>query len=91
MAILDMAGFINQVQQGYPVQILSCISIQTDNTVIIAGQPVKLNGTSYELGIYHSAKDILDSYSLRASLNSGQVVSQNGVVSISVTPVDIQV
>lgn len=86
----NLTQFITQVQQGNPVQILSCISIQTDNTVIIDDQSVKLNGTAYDLGIFHSSVQVLDSYSLRASLNSGQVVAEAGVVSISVTPVTIQ-
>ncbi len=82
--------FITEVQAGHPVQVLSSISIQTNNTVRIEEKYIVLNGTAYDLGVFHTSKQILDSYTLRAGINSGQVVAEAGVVSISVTPVDVQ-
>lgn len=83
---LTMSQFIGRAQNGQPIAIFSSISASS-NDIIIAGQPINVSTTVFDLGNYFTAQQVLESYPLRGGIVSGQILATIGYTSLSLTPV----
>jgi hypothetical protein len=83
---LTMAQFIDRAQRGAPIALYSS-TISPTNDIIIAGQPITIVESNFELGNYFTAQQVLESYPLRGGLVGGTILATIGYVSLSLTPV----
>jgi hypothetical protein len=84
--IMDLATFLLTISSGHPVAIYSSGGT---NTVQIGevSRDVLVTPT-IDLGKYFTTNQILDSYPLRAGIDSGQIIAIAGVVTPTINQVD---
>ena len=87
----SLQDFLTKVQQGNPIKIkatdIDGYGIQISN-VNIGGVEVEIKSKEYyDLGKFHTAKMILDSYPLRQLIESGTIEAEDGIINLSKEPV----
>jgi len=87
---LTMAQFISAAEAGNAIKIRQ---VQTDAVnpvgvaITIGNTLVNVKKAYYDIGDYHTAKQVLDSYSLREALNESFIEADTGTTSLSREPV----
>jgi len=85
-----MAQFIAAAEAGNPVKIRQTQSDANNPpgvAINVGGTVVNVKRAYYDLGDYHTAKQVLDSYSLREALNQSFIESDAGTTNLSREPV----
>lgn len=83
---LNISQFISTATAGTGIQIKSAVTNVKVNTNI-GGIDIKLTNAFYDLGQFHTAKQVLDSYDLRSKIINGIVVAETGTIALSKEPV----
>ena len=83
---LTISQFISTAEAGTGIKIKSSVTDARVNTSI-GGIDIKLTNAFYDLGLFHTAKQVLDSYDLRRKIVSGTVVAEVGTEELSREPV----
>lgn len=83
---LNISQFISAAEAGTGIKIKSTVTGTNVNTNI-GGVDVKLTNAYYDLGQFHTAKQVLDSYDLRTKIISSTVTADTGTIALSKEPV----
>lgn len=87
---LTMVQFITAAEAGNPVKIKQA-QTDADNpsgvAVTIGDALVNVKEAYYDLGNFHTAKQVLDSFSLRSAIIESFIESENGTIDLSREPV----
>lgn len=87
--MLSLSQFITNAEAGSPIKVRAHndgygINIVNAN---VGGVDVELTTNYYDLGAFHTAKMVLDSYSLRQLIANGAVEAEVGTIGLSKEPV----
>ena len=83
---LNTSQFISTAEAGTGIKIKVAVTGGHVNTNI-GGIDVKLTDAYYDLGQFHTAKQVLDSYDLRTKIVSGTLIADTGTMALSKEPV----
>lgn len=83
---LNISQFISAAEAGTGIKIKATVT-ETNVNTNIGGTDVKLTDAYYDLGQFHTAKQVLDSYDLRTKIVSGTLTADTGTIALSREPV----